>query len=144
MPQRIAVELKCARCGRVWFQDYDPKVGKVTGVTSIAVTVTENEKVVKSIDFDALCEPCTKAVANYVSQLDKVNKASPERESRAKRKEGTPAEPAPPPPAAAPSTPVRAAPAAGPPPPDAAFGKAGASAPVPSTGPTPPPTARKT
>lgn len=99
MPRRIAVEMKCARCGRVWYADYDPAKGDVE-TTSLELTVKAPGGQERRVEYDALCDVCVSSVAAHVDQIDKkMEKASPQRRPRAKKSEekGAPAAtPAPP------------------------------------------------
>lgn len=130
MPKRIAAEMCCARCGRVWYADYDPEKKDVE-TTSLELVVRAPGGKERKISYDALCDTCAKAVAAHIDQIDKLEKASPQRKPRAKKvgSEGTQASPpAPPPPNAMPAAPpaagaVAAAPSA----------RAAASAHAPST-----------
>lgn len=147
MPRRIAVECTCARCTRVWYADYTPEK-KEAEITSLELIIRGAGGVERKISYDALCPACAQSVAAHVDQIDKkMEKASPNRRSRAKVEDAevvpTP-RPVPPPSTSITHAPTaiptgKSVPAAG-----APSVTAGASTPTPSRAPGPPSTAQRT
>lgn len=83
MPKRIACEMKCDRCGAVWYEDYTP--GEPEPATpSMAAILKVPGKPDRVVKYDTLCEKCSGTVANYVDSLDLDPEAR--KKPRAKKK----------------------------------------------------------
>ena len=99
MPRRITAEMKCARCGRLWYADYDVVKGDIDCV-SLEMVLKSGTGQERKVSFDAICGICTKAIVNYIDQIDRdMKKASPQRRTGARKtpKEVQASPPAPPP-----------------------------------------------
>jgi len=78
------VEAKCSRCKRVEFVDPD------SAVVSLAVTMASSleEKPIREVSFDELCNPCRQTVLNHIDQIAKAFRGkSPKRKRGAKKEE---------------------------------------------------------
>jgi hypothetical protein len=97
MPRRITTEMKCARCGRLWYADVlDLTKPDDVSCGSLKLTARSADGAVREIDFDALCTVCEKSVLALVDGIDRdMKKASPQRKPRAKKEEGAVAPPPP-------------------------------------------------
>ena len=85
--QRIAVETKCARCGRLWYADYD-KTKDMPVCSSFQASLAIGA-LTRTIEYDALCDVCLRAVVGYLDNIDKLQKASPNRKPTGKKKGAT-------------------------------------------------------
>ena len=81
--------MKCARCGRLWYADYDTMAEEPVSV-SLHLELKGANGQSRVVDFDALCDVCVKTLVNCVDQIDReMKKASPNwRKPRAKKKSG--------------------------------------------------------
>lgn len=92
MPRRIAAEVKCARCGRIWYADVpDLSKPEEIGCSSLRLSFVGLDHSHKEIEFDALCTVCSKTLASLVEGIGRdMQKASPMRKSRAKKEGAAP------------------------------------------------------
>jgi hypothetical protein len=104
MPKRIAAEMTCARCTRIWYADYNPE-SQNTSCAALELTLKNADGKERKFSFDALCDVCARAVNSYIDLIgEKLVKASPNRKARAKKKvEETTLQLSPPPVSASPS-----------------------------------------
>ncbi len=94
MPRRIAAEMTCDRCGRIWYADFSVEKQDVT-CASLELSIREANGEERKVCFEALCDVCAASVAGYLTAITrKMKKASPQRKPKAK-KEGAVATPSP-------------------------------------------------
>lgn len=94
MPKKSVFECSCDRCGRVWYVEQGEKEPPTS---SFKMELTLPDGKITKVIYETLCETCTKAVANYATNIARDLKTV----SKAK-KDAPEAAPPPPPPAPVP------------------------------------------
>jgi len=87
MPRRIAAEMKCARCGRIWYADV-PDLTKPEDIPcgALKLSLRRSDGHIHAIEFDVLCKVCEQAIATYADNIDReLKKISPDRKPRDKK-----------------------------------------------------------
>lgn len=75
MPKKIQTELKCDRCGAVWYEAYVPG-GPEPDTASLEVTLktplegSDGVSAERTVVYEVLCHKCVNAVTGYVDNID--------------------------------------------------------------------------
>lgn len=66
MPKKAVLECGCDRCGRVWYVEQTEK-GAPTSSFKMEHTLPDGK--ITKVVYETLCETCSKAVANYATNI---------------------------------------------------------------------------